>query len=198
MLNIKEIPHEIISKYFLRIYTENTSIYREMNRLLMRRKGQDYQTFIEIMFKGLLNKSMSISEDDNLNRATQMSRKEIDDIMEKYQEWVAKDEKSFPSFLLYSRCFLSFSKVTDNIMIFLGETKEKLYGIIFKLKNNNLSDKYIKEMSLEDEKIKYYSNADIRFFSRFKNEEEVLFFPYSTFCLEKIYKGEYKKKICFH
>ena len=198
MLNIKGIPHEIISKYFLRIYTENTSFYREMNRLLMKREGQDYQTFIDIMFEGLLNKSISISEDDNLYRATRMSRKEIDDIMKKYEEWDAKGDISFPSFLLYSRCFLSFSKDKKIIKNFLGETNEEFYGIVFKLKNNNLSNKYTKEMSFEDEKIKYYSNADIGFLSRFKNEEEVLFFPYSTFCLEKIYKDEYENKKCVY
>ena len=182
MLYIKEIPHEIITKYFLRIYTENTSFYRELNNLLMKRKGQDYQIFIDIIYEGLLNKSISISKDDNLYRATQMSKKEIDDIMKKYEEWKVKDDKTLPSFLLYSRCFLSFSKVDDKLSIFLGETNEKFYGIIFKLKNN---------VSIE-----YSSNADIEFLSRFDTEREVLFLPYSTFCLENIYKGEYNDKKC--
>ena len=38
LLYIKEIPHEIIAKYFLRAYTEETSFCYEMNRLLMKKK----------------------------------------------------------------------------------------------------------------------------------------------------------------
>ena len=184
MLNIKGIPHEIIAKYFIRIYTENTSFYKELNRLLMKKKGEDYQAFIDIMFEGVLNKSLSISKNDNLYRGTQMSKKELDEIMKKYDEWKVKDDKTLPSFLLYSRCFLSFSKDEEKAMSFLKNLKENCYYTIFKLKEEN-------NLSFEES-----SNADIEFLSRFKDEREVLFFPYSTFCIEKIYKKEHEKNEC--
>ena len=31
-----------------------------------------------------------------------------------------------------------------------------------------------------------------------KNEKEVLFFPYTTFCLKNMYKGEYDNEFCFY
>jgi hypothetical protein len=113
-----------------------------------------------------------------------MTKNEIENIMKKYEEWKLKKDKSIPSFLLYSRCFLSFSKDENQILKFIGETDEKFYGIVFILKNNyNITNKYS-------------SNADIEFLSAYTKEREVLFFPYSIFCLENIYKGEYKGIKC--
>ena len=133
MLHIREIPHDIIAKYLLRAYTEQTSFCYEMNKLLMKQKGKDYQTFINIMFEGLLNKSFPTSEDEFLYRGTKMSRIEIDKIIKLYEKWKEKSDKSLPSFLLYSRCFLSFSKDEDVIQDFIGNTDNTHYGIVFKL-----------------------------------------------------------------
>ena len=183
MLNLKGIPHEIIAKYFIRIYTEDTPFYGELNRLLMKKKGEDYQAFIDILFEGLINKSLSFSKSENLFRGTQMSKIELDEIMKKYEEWKVKDDKTLPSFLLYSRCFLSFSKEEKIAMSFLRNLRDNCCYTIFKLKydENNIS-------------FENSSNADIEFLSRFNIEREVLFFPYSTFCLKKIYKEKDKEK----
>ena len=45
---------------------------------------------------------------------------------------------------------------------------------------------------------KYSSNADIENLSVIKNEKEVLFFLYTTFCLKNIYKGEYDNEFCIY
>ena len=95
-----------------------------------------------------------------------------------------KEDKSFPSFILYSRCFLSFSKDPDSIIKFIGENDDKNYAIVFILKNN------------KDIINKYSSNADREFLSAFGQEREVLFFPFSSFCLENIKKGNFKGKNC--
>ena len=129
MLYIKEIPHDIIAKYLLRAYTEQTSFCYEMNKLLMKQKGKDYQTFINIMFEGLLNKSFPSSEDDLLYRGTKMSRIEIDKIIKLYEKWKEKSDKSLPSFLLYSRCFLSFSKDENQILKFIGDTDKNFMAL---------------------------------------------------------------------
>ena len=103
ILYIKQIPHEIIAKYFLRAYTEQTSFCYEMNRLLMKQSGKDFQIFINILFEGLSNESLSISEDEYLYRGTKMNKKEIDQIINLFNQWKNKSNKSLPSFLLYSR-----------------------------------------------------------------------------------------------
>ena len=113
-----------------------------------------------------------------------MTKNEIENIKKKFEEWKLKGDKSFPSFLLYSKCFLSFSKDENQILKYMGNKDEKFHDIVLILKNNyNITNKYS-------------SNADIEFLSANTQEREVLFFPYSTFCLENIYKGEYKTKKC--
>ena len=184
MLFIREIPREILSKYFLRAYTEESSLYREMNNLLMKRAGNNYQTFIKIIFEGLNNQSLSYSEDDYLYRGTKMSKIEIEAIINLFEKWKEKTDKSLPSFIIYSRCFLSFSKDKNQIINFIGREDDNNYGIVFILKNN------------DDIINKYSSNADIEFLSKYSKEKEVLFFPFSTFCLHKIYKGKFQGVNC--
>ena len=156
-----------------------------MNRLLMKQDGKHYQTFIKILFEGLLNNYLLISNDEYLYRGSKMSKIELEKIITLFNKWKKKDDKSFPSFILYSRCFLSFSKDENAIMKFIGENDDKNYGIVFILKNN------------KDIINKYSSNADIELLSAFSAEErEVLFFPFSSFCLENIQKGNFKGKNC--
>ena len=66
----------------------------------------------------------------------------------------------------------------------MGEQNKEFYNIVFILKN--------------DSKIanKYTSNADIEIISTSHKRKEVLFFPYSTFCLENIQKGKFNGKEC--
>ena len=184
LLYIREIPHGIISKFLLRVYTEETSFCCEMNRLLMKRAGKHYQTFIKILFEGLLNNYLIISEDEYLYRSSKMSKIELEKIITLFNQWKKKEDKSFPSFILYYRCFLSFSKDPDSIIKFIGENDDKNYAIVFILKNN------------KDIINKYSSNADREFLSAFGQEREVLFFPFSSFCLENIKKGNFKGKNC--
>ena len=92
-----------------------------------------------------------------------------------------KEDKSFPSFILYSRCFLSFSKDPDSIIKFIGENNNKNYAIVFILKNN------------KDIINKYSSNADIEFLSAFGQEREVLFSLFLLF-VYKISKKEISKE----
>ena len=49
-----------------------------MNRLLMKRAGKHYQTFIKILFEGLLNNYLIISEDEYLYRSSKMLKIELE------------------------------------------------------------------------------------------------------------------------
>lgn len=89
-----------------------------------------------------------------------------------------------PQFLLYSRTFLSFTKVKEKLKYFIKQTDDSFYRIVFILKNNSTLSK------------KYSSNADIEYLSKFPDEKEVLFFPYTTFCLKNIYEKKYENQNC--
>ena len=174
LLYVKDMPHEILAKFFTKAYTEQTTFYGEMNNSLQKKKIKEYEAFIRIMYEGLSNKSLSISEDKELYRGSYLSKNEIDNIKLKFKEYKEKKDKSLPAFLLYSRCFLSFSKEKKVAMNFLGSNNDKAYAVLFVLKNN------------ENVLNKYSSNADIENLSAFTSEKEVLFFPFTSFCLENI------------
>ena len=174
LLYVKEMPHEILAKFFTKTYTLDTKFYREINNSLMKKNIKEYVAFIRIMYEGLAIKSLYISEDNTLFRGSSIGKKEFDTIRKKYKEYCESDDKSLPSFLLYSRCFLSFSKLENVAKGFLGSNNNTTYGIFFELENN------------ENVLNKYSSNADIENLSAFSTEKEVLFFPFSAFCVKNI------------
>ena len=182
MMYIREIPHELIAKIFARIYTQQTSFYPEMNKYLMKKKGKDYQTFITVLLEGLANGSLHNSDEKVLYRGTKMTRKEVDEIIKRFEKWKNTNDKSLPSFLLYSRAFLSFTKNEDKLLNFLGKTDNNFYAVVFKLNYNGTLDN------------KYSSNVDIESISVYQKEREVLFLPYTTFCLQNITKEDYKDR----
>ena len=106
LLYIREIPHGIISKFLLRVYTEETSFCYEMNRLLMKQAGKHYQTFIKILFEGLLNNYLIISEDEYLYRSSKMSKIELEKIITLFNQW--KKRKTNLFHLLYFIPIVSF------------------------------------------------------------------------------------------
>ena len=183
LLYIKwDIPIEIISKFFARMYTEETQFYKEMNKSLQEKNVTNYKTYIEIMYNGLFLKSLHRTNELELFRGTKMSRKELDEIKKNFEEWKNNPNKKLPKYLLYARSFMSFTKDKNKYKQFVGETNNEFYGVIIELK-------YSKDIIK-----KYSSNVDIESISKFPEEKEVIFYPYTTFCLQNIDENKYKNK----
>lgn len=77
-----EIPLKILVKYWIRAYTSETKFYRNMNFALLERKlGNNLKLnvdiFIRILYKGLLNKSITPSIDEKLYRGSIMKKEEL-------------------------------------------------------------------------------------------------------------------------
>ena len=183
MLYIKDFPREIVSKFFTRIYTEQTSFFSELNKSLMKKESY-FDIYVKAMYEGLYIGSLQHSNNEILYRGTRMKRNEIDNIRKSFEEWNKIGDKKLPQFLLYSRTFLSFTKVKEKLKYFIKQTDDSFYRIVFILKNNSTLSK------------KYSSNADIEYLSKFPDEKEVLFFPYTTFCLKNIYEKKYENQNC--
>ena len=118
MIYIKKLPIEILSKFFVRIYTEETLFYHSLNQSLMR-KENTYDTFVKVMYKGLNIGSLHNSEEEILYLGSKMSKNEIDNIKKSFEEWNKNNNNKLPKFLLYSRAFLSFTKEKERIKNFL-------------------------------------------------------------------------------
>ena len=65
MIYIEKLPIEILSKFFVRIYTEETLFYHSLNQSLMR-KENTYDTFVKVMYKGLNIGSLHKSKEEIL------------------------------------------------------------------------------------------------------------------------------------
>ena len=171
---IKNIPIEIISKYYVCAYSSESHFYRILNYDLMLFKGEKYYPFIKTLYKGM-NYYNYKDLKTPLYRGTTLSDCEINKLKEvlnnksKYDNDESGIENAIPKVLFYSRAFLSFSKKKEIAMGFNG-------NVLLELQLNHLNINDIQ------------SNACIEKFSEYSNEEEVLFYPYSSFSIENMPK----------
>ena len=173
-INKNLIPN-ILCKFWARCYTFESSFYRVMNNSLMKGEWDNYNIFIKMMYKGIKLKSLTSSFNKKFYRGQLISKVEYDNIYNS----INNNNKQ----LIYSRCFLSFSTDESVAHSFLNESH----------KDNIVSILLVINSSVNNET--YTSNTDVKEFSFFEGEEEVLFFPYSSFVAESIEDVDYYKQI---
>ena len=76
-------------------------------------KKDKYLPYIKALYEGIKVKSLSLCSDNILYRGTNLLKKEIEII----KNYLNKKIKGLPSALVFSRAFLSFSKVLIIIKI---------------------------------------------------------------------------------
>ena len=189
LLNIENIPSDIIGKFWGRIYTIESPFYKNLNNNLMKLDNEHYNEYIQMLYKGL--KEYEYKENDILYRGTNISNEEVENILNFYKKKKNNDGYQ-PSYLIYSRAFISFSKSKDVSLGFIKDIKGTK-KILFQLKNSC--------------NIKNLSNAYLYNISYFPDESEVLFFPFSAFIVENVindddiyyifleYLGRYEQRI---
>ena len=138
----------------------------------MKLDNEHYNEYIQMLYKGL--KEFEFKENDILYRGTNISDEEVENILNFYKNKKNNDENQ-PKYLIYSRAFISFSKDREVSMNFIKDIP-KTKKILFQLKNNF--------------NIKNLSNASLSKISVYPSENEILFFPFSSFIIENIIKKE--------
>jgi len=169
---MKNIPIEILSKYYSRLYTADSNFHKNMNQDLGLNKKEKYLSFIKILYEGVKLKSLPLSNDNILYRGSKISNEEIN----KIKNYLNNKIEGLPSSIVFSKSFLSFSKDKNIAEKFLK----------YENKNNNLSKVlFILE---KDDNLGYNlsTHGDIEKISFFPNEREVLFFPFSSFEIKNI------------
>ncbi len=174
-INKNLIPN-ILCKFWARCYTFESSFYRVMNNSLMKGEWDNYNIFIKMMYKGIKLKSLTSSFNKKFYRGQLISKVEYDNIYNS----INNNNKQ----LIYSRCFLSFSTDESVAHSFLNEShKDNIVSILLVINSSVNNDET------------YTSNTDVKEFSFFEGEEEVLFFPYSSFVVDSIEEINYYKQI---
>ena len=168
---LSQIPKEILVKFWLRIYTLETDFYSNMNCKLMKLKGKEFYTFTKLIYFALNEKYVKNRCDITLYRGDILNNQELQKIIDKTNSNSIKDK------LIYSRKFLSFSSSKNIAENFINR----------KFILNRFTTNYVLFQinpfigNIEDAKC---YNIDMREYSKYENEEEYLFLPYSPFILE--------------
>ena len=175
LLSIEDIPCNIIAKFWGRIYTLESSFFRNLNNNLMKLANKDYNTYIKVLYKGL--KEFEYNGNDVLYRGTNISDKEMDVMINLYNNRkINNNSNEFqPSYLIYSRAYLSFSKNKNKSLGFIKNVPQTK-KILFLLQNNSEN--------------KILSNANLYNISTYPDEDEILFFPFSSFIIAQIKEKE--------
>ena len=178
MILFNDIPEPILSKFFARAYTLESPFYGIMNQNLMKKNFEIYSTYIKLLYKGIANGSYEPKTDCTLYRGTKLEKFEIEFLWEMLEK--KNKKKSIP--MIYSTSFLSFStniEISKNLSS-RRQSSSQNKDVIFKL----LPLSYDKEYKIMK------TNAFLNQISYFHNENEVLFFPYSSFELIDIQEQE--------
>ena len=170
ILLVKNVPIEIISKYYARLYTVNSNFQSNLNKDLRLNKIEKYLPYIKTFYEGVKSKSLKLSNDKILYRCSNLSDNEIN----KIKMYLKKKIDDLPGLIVFSKSFLSFSKDIKQAKKFFKNTDKNLPKILFILEND------------KNERYNLSTHGDIEKISCYPNEKEVLFFPFSSFEIKDI------------
>lgn len=166
------IPLELLSKYFLRIYTEESEFYRDVNMNLQQNKLLYYSPYISVLYEGIKLKSLPVKSHNILFGSTQISKDEFQFLLNKLNN---KKENILTNKIV-SKTFLLFTERIDISLKFLRRRNKDIISIFFELEKDN---------NIDLNNISFSNTTKI---SAFPNEKEVLFFPFSSFEIKSIKK----------
>ena len=169
--NIPEMPIEIICKYWAKIYTlEKGKFYAVLNHGLREKKFKLFLPFVKMMYEGVKKKVFTSIKDEVLYSGGLISKKELQELRNNLNNINNND---LPKIIYYFKSFKSFSKSRQIAESFMKNLTEDTTFVFFVVDKNNIEEEFI-------------SNAYIKEFSKFEYEDEVLFFPFSSFEVDKL------------
>ena len=176
---ISDIPIELLSKYYARLYTIESDFYKDINKELRRKEKDKYLSYIKLLYEGVKLTSLPLSSNSILYRGSKISNEEII----KIKGFLKNEIKNLPRAIVFSKSFLSFSKDKNVAEQFLDRNNI----------NGNLS-KVLYIIEKDDNWFNLSTQFDIGNISISPKKGEVLFFPFSSFEIkeinEKIYNNE--------
>ena len=169
---MRNIPIEILSKYYAKLYTCDSNFHKDINKDLGLNKKEKYLPFIKTLYEGVKLKSLPLASNNILYRGSKIANEEII----KIKNYLIKKIENLPGSIVFSKSFLSFSKDINIAKNFL------------RYENNNPNLSKVLFILEKDDNIGYNlsTHGDIEKISYFPNEKEVLFFPFSSFEIKEI------------
>jgi len=169
IIYMKNIPIEILSKYYARLYIVESDFYKNLNKDLRLDNINQHLPFIRTLYEGVKLKSLPLSNGHIFYRSSRLPNDEIKKIKNYF---LNKGKENLPP-IIFSKTFLSFSKLKNIAESFLSHfgkiNNDKISKVCFILeKDDNINYNYFTHF--EPEQISIYPG-----------EDEVIFFPFSAF-----------------
>ena len=172
-LIIKTIPFQILIKWWLRAFSLNSKLN---NNLKLEEKINN--TFIKILYKSFdINSIDFYNEEFNLYRTQIMNENEYKKLLNDFNN----KKENFPFFIVFSNNFVNFFKSIEIVNSIRLESNENQISILFELKNFKNKN--------------FIKGIDLHNYSFYPNEKEIIFLPFSSFCVENVEDDEIGKKI---
>ena len=183
LITIQNIPIEILSKYFARLYTYNSNFHSDLNADLRINKKDKHLSYIKTLYEGVKLKSLPLSKDNKLYRGSIISNEEIKTI----REHLNKKIEGLPASIVFSKSFLSFSKDKEEAEKFLNNDKKikNVFKALFILEKD------------DNKGYNLTTHGDIEKISLYPKEKEVLFFPFSSFEIKNLKEIKSGNEICY-
>ena len=180
---IKDIPIQLLSKYYTRLYTIESQFYYDINKELRENDKDKYLSYIKILYEGVKLKSLPLASNNILYRGSLISDEEI----KKIKEYLSVKKPDLPGAIVFAKTFFSFSK------------DKKIAEKYIKKENKNEKLKKVLYILEKDDKIDYSlsTHSDIENISIYPYEKEVLFFPFSSFEIQDIQDINYNNEVIY-
>ena len=180
ILSTREIPIELLTKYYARMYradfyNDDNNFHSNMNKDLRENKynlNNIYLPYIKTLYEGIKLKSFPLASNQTLYRGSFLLTSEI----EKIKNYLGNRNQNLFGLFAFSREFLSFykeKKIVENYFKNTNNYNVYFSKVLFILEKNNNIDYNLS------------THIDIENIS-FQNEKEVLFLPFSSFEIKEI------------
>ena len=174
ILSVPNIPIEILSKYYIRIFTVSSNFQRDLYKIINIGKYKGILPFVKALYEGIKLRSLPLHNNEYLYMGCILPEKDIISLKENYNKRI----KHLPGSIAFSKTFATFQKdklVAEKILA--EENKPFNYCKVFFIleKEENLS------YSLS-------TYCDIENLSYFEGQKEVLFLPFSAFEVKYVNK----------
>ena len=169
--SMQNIPIEILSKYFVRLFSSESEFYKDINKDLRLGKIEKYLPYIKVLYEGLKLKSLELTSNNILYRGSKISFYELN----KIKNLLNNKKEGLRGPIVFSKSFLTFTKEERIAEYFLPHRNvgANFIGVFF-----------ILEMDFEN--ISFYQEG-----------KEVLLFPFSAFVIKELQEISIKNVRCY-
>lgn len=161
------IPNEIVSKYWIKAYTNDFTFNDYINKDLTKGKNSQSLIYAQMMYEGIKIKSISLQTEKSIYSGVYVNVNDLKKLEFLFYNNKEINDSNLPIAFIYNREFISFYENKNKAI----ESKKNVLLIL----NNSRP-----ELNL--------GIASLKGFTLNKNEDEILVFPYQCFIIKNLQK----------